>query len=126
MLNRILDGRIASNKQIIDLVQQSLDYLPVLINAFAKGASESNLQISLQIIHHAEQLARGEELTDLPEPIPEQSAATDKQETAYVSQTPEDQSSDEQQVILEIFVKEAKTHLRNIDHYLIVARASDT
>ena len=126
MLNRILDGRIASNKQIIDLVQQSLDYLPVLINAFAKGASESNLQISLQIIHHAEQLARGEELTDLPEPITEQSAATDKQETADVSQTPEDQSSDEQQVILEIFVKEAKTHLRNIDHYLIVARASDT
>lgn len=142
MLNRVLDGRIATSKLIVALVQQALEYLPLLIAAFAQGKPASNPQQSLQIIHHAEQLARGEELTDLPLNSPEQSEQLEQSEQSeqlekseQVEETTdtepaenipavEVESPSEEQIILEIFVNEAKTHLRNIDHYLIKARAS--
>lgn len=125
MLNRVLDGRTSASKLIIALVQQCLDYLPVLIKAFAHGEPESNPQIRLQIIHHAEQLARGEALTDLTAPDVEPSEDTIIPEPPESLPAAEDESPPEEQIILEIFVTEAKTHLRNIDHYLIKARNSD-
>ena len=128
MLNRVLDGRIAASRPIIALVQQALDYMPELIATFAKGDTGPCPRISLQIIHHAEQLAKGEELTDLPEPdLPEpklDQAGAELPKEALPTAEPST-ATDDEKILLDIFVNEAKTHLRNIDHYLIKARASD-
>jgi len=68
MLNRILDGRISTSKSHIKLVEQTLERFPVLITAFEKRESQPSPIMTQQIIHHAEQLARDEVLTELPVP----------------------------------------------------------
>ena len=188
MLNRILDGRISGGSSARGLVECSIERMPILIEAFAAKQPQPNPQISQQIINAAEQLAKGEAISELPNidvaetqnaRIAQQTAAPEspdqpQQEDQEVfggsSDDPLSESTDkaldksvdepleavdagvldealggqsatehkeslrgksderlheesEGEILLDIFVNEAKGHLRTIDHYLIQTRA---
>ena len=62
MLNRVLDGRINCTTPMVELVEQSIQRMPLLIAAFAERLATPTPEISRTIIASAERLAKGEAL----------------------------------------------------------------
>ena len=170
MLNRILDGRISGGSSARGLVECTIERMPILVEAFTAKQPQPNPHISQQIIDAAEQLAKGEPISGLPNTEITEAQETDVQQQVdgrifeeredHPQSVSSDISSDELQaeplqvddasdlyeelasqpsteplseellhkeseekILLDIFVNEAKGHLRTIDHYLIQTRA---
>ena len=71
MLNRVLDGRINCTTPMVELVEQSIQRMPLLIAAFAERLATPTPEISRTIIASAERLAKGEALEQQPQTEPE-------------------------------------------------------
>lgn len=186
MLNRLLDGRISINSQIIDLVKSAIAILPTLIEDFPNEINKNTKTLCLKISFNSEELAKGADITKIQEiqgvyekaeewtsnnlnkldkssnigQIKQTPRALKKEQkieallaqnspvldfikftyieyensryllekkpkyTKYSSKNKEKQSFEKsEKIIRDIFLKEAKVHLRTIDHYLIQARA---
>ena len=143
MLNRVLDGRINSNTAMVELVEQSIQRMPLLISAFAQKRPIPDTQISQEIITSAVCLAKGETVpaemsaaseeehsAEAQEPEEAASAAADEitgesaEPVAEIENRQQGASEEEahEAILLEIFVNEAQGHLKTIDNFVSATR----
>ena len=182
MLNRILDGRLAVNQSIYDVVKLSINLLENLIAEFPEEINEYNQKVCRSIINDADQLSIGQTPAKLKETkeaynVPKDSGAKSHKSLSDIAlatdisefkagpewqpkitlndsekgESDDAKNNDEkdsiktiskinnlpklnnknnknikdEKIIQDIFFKEAKTHLRTVDHYLIKARSLD-
>ena len=96
MLNRVLDGRINCSTPLVELVEQTVQRMPLLVTAFAEGLPLPTPEVSQAIISSASQLARGE-IEDTQQAAAVE-LAEDKPEVAPPQQEPEIQQPEELEV----------------------------
>ena len=93
MLNRVLDGRINCSTPLVELVEQTVQRMPLLVTAFAEGLPLPTPEVSQAIISSASQLARGE--IEDPQKAAAVELAEEKPEVAPPQQEPEIQQPEE-------------------------------
>jgi len=115
MLNRVIDDSVKPQRAHILLIEQVLDKLPSMVEAFRLGSGDPDKSLTLQLQAWAEQLSQGQ--------VPEELLA---QETVAISTSDivEEDSNDDRAQLWEIFAQEAETHLVVVDDFLAEMRAA--
>ncbi len=119
MLNRIIDGTLASNATIFDMLEQAHEVLPELVEHFKGGAApgddaEMLRQMAEEIVQPGG--VKAAEPEKAPVSLPVEEAAKAEEEAATAAAAAE--LPDLDPVLLEIYSKESQGHLEVISEYL--------
>lgn len=118
MLNRVLDRTVAAQPVQIELIEQVLQVIPAMIEAFKNRQPHPDPQRCNQFIQWAQELAQGQvpaaldsagSYQDVPSPPPTEMEPPLAEDTG---------DENEDQVLWEIFASEAATHLAVVDEYI--------
>ena len=103
MLNRVLDGRINCSAQMAELVEQTVQRMPLLITAFAEGLPLPTPEVSQAIIASAAKYARGEvsEIQVAEQPELEESPELEQAETGEAAELDVEEPEDKEPEVKE-------------------------
>ncbi|WP_439133111.1 Hpt domain-containing protein [Pseudomaricurvus sp.] len=128
MLNRILDGSVASHAVQVELITRVRAILPEFIHAFENKLPNPNPELAEQLAAWAEAICRGEQPDELLG-TDSASAASESDEASVPANEPvkqsfyEDDDSDDDggesnAILWEIFGSEAITHLQVVEQFI--------
>ena len=132
MLNRLLDGNLQTNATIFDMLDQAVDTLPSLIEAFRDSTVvESDAEMLREMAAEIAQpggvklppvSATTSQIETLPEPIEGEDSGESAEEEEGVAEqgiTDDDAEIPElDSILLEIYSKETESHLRELDDFI--------
>ncbi len=129
MLNRVIDGTLASNATIIDLLEQAREVLPELVEQFRSGKApiadvDMLREMAFEVAEtgglkmpEAPAAAKTEDVAAKPEVVeaqaPQEATAEAAKEEAGKAEVPQLDP-----VLLDIYSKEADGHLQEIESYI--------
>jgi len=121
ILNRIREGKISASGEIVDLMQETQDALPQLIDVLA-GGPQHNVDVET-LRENARSLAESGGKTATPQASPKTAAAGSRDpQPAPATQPAKGDLPKLEKTLLEIFTTEALSNLDNIHQQIVSCR----
>ncbi len=118
MLNRVLDRSVSPQSAQVQLIEQVLEIIPDLVDAFKSRRPHPDPARCNQFIQWAQDLSQGRVPVALDSLSSYEDVSTPAVQEPESAVLVEPQEESEDQVLWEIFASEALTHLAVLDHYI--------
>ena len=116
MLNRVMDGRIEADANVVAVIASAMELVPAMISAFESGTDAFDVEREAVLRDLADRLANGEAVIQSPQPAatPEQTASPQQPGIITAGSSAEETDT----ALVDIFIVEARSHLQTLADFV--------